>query len=348
MPFNSLSNLCFLPAVFLLVSLTRGRPAWPVLLASSVLFYAALKIPYLLPVLFLVTTFTFLAGLGIERNKTPRGKQALLCAGIAVNIGILVFLKYLPFLGAGLNAVLHLFLPEVSAPPAPVLASVGASYYIFQAISYLVDIYLETDKAEPHFGYFALYLCFFPKLLQGPIERSGALLPQLKKPFLFNYENARAGLVLFSWGLWKKLVIADRLSLLVGTAYGDVHAYSGISLVLATYCYAIQIYCDFSGYTDMARGTALLFNIDLTENFNAPYLATSVADFWRRWHISFSRWILDYIFKPLQMCWRSSGSIGTPAALLVTFVVSGLWHGAVGGSWHGGSCMVPTWRPRCS
>ena len=328
MPFNSLSYLFFLPAVFLLVSLSRGKLQWLGLLASSVAFYAAFRVPYLILALFFVTAFTFAAGIRIERSNTPRGKQALLVTGILGNLLVLVLLKYLPFFSYTLNSLLGLLTSELFFPQASVLASVGVSYYVFQAISYLVDVYLEVEKAEPHFGYFALYISFFPKLMQGPIERCGTLLPQLKEPYRFDYGNVRSGLVLFAWGLWKKLVIADRLAPLVNTAYGDVHGYSGISLALATYCYAVQIYCDFSGYTDMARGTALLFNIELTENFKAPYSATSVADFWRRWHISFSRWILDYIFKPLQMYWRSRGTVGTVAALLVTFVASGVWHGA--------------------
>jgi len=202
------------------------------------------------------------------------------------------------------------------------------SYYVFQAISYLTDLYLEIEKPERHFGYFALYMAFFPKLLQGPIERSGDLLPQLKQPYRFDYENMRAGLLLFAWGLFKKVVIADRLGSRVDLVYNDVHAYSGFLQLLATYLYAFQIYWDFSGYTDMALGSAQLFNIRLRQNFNSPYLATSVSDFWRRWHISFSSWILDYIFKPLQMQWRDLRTWGTVLALLVTFLVSGIWHGA--------------------
>jgi D-alanyl-lipoteichoic acid acyltransferase DltB (MBOAT superfamily) len=206
--------------------------------------------------------------------------------------------------------------------------AIGVSYYVFQAISYLVDIYLEIEKPEHHFGYFALYLAFFPKLLQGPIERAGDLIPQLKARYEFNYDNMRFGMLLFTWGLFKKVVIADRLSLYVDAVYNDVHAFTGLPLLLATYAYAFQIYMDFSGYTDMALGSARLFNINLTQNFNSPYLATSVIDFWRRWHISFSRWILDYIFKPLQMQWRNWKNLGTAAALIATFLISGIWHGA--------------------
>jgi D-alanyl-lipoteichoic acid acyltransferase DltB (MBOAT superfamily) len=184
------------------------------------------------------------------------------------------------------------------------------------------------DKPERHFGYFALYLSFFPKLLQGPIERAGDLIPRLKNKYEFNYDNIRFGMLLFTWGLFKKVVIADRIAPYVDTVYNNVHAFKGLPLLLATYAYAIQIFMDFSGYTDMALGSALLFNINLTQNFNSPYLAISVADFWRRWHITFSHWILDYIFRPLQMQWRNWKNWGTATALIVTFLASGIWHGA--------------------
>jgi D-alanyl-lipoteichoic acid acyltransferase DltB (MBOAT superfamily) len=205
------------------------------------------------------------------------------------------------------------------------------SYFVFQAISYLADVHLETLQPERHLGYFALSLAFFPKLLQGPIERSGDLIPQLKAPWRFSYDDARRGIVLFAVGLFKKVAIADRLGLYVDAAYGFPQDHSGGTLLLATYAYAFQIYFDFAGYTDMARGAARLFGIDLTQNFRSPYLATSVGDFWRRWHISFSRWILDYIFKPLQLRWRRLGNVGVAAALAVAFLACGLWHGATSG-----------------
>ncbi len=190
------------------------------------------------------------------------------------------------------------------------------------------DVYLGKCQAERHLGYFILYLGFFPKLLQGPIERAEELLPQLKSKYQFNYDNMRFGLLLFAWGLFKKIVVAGRLEGYVNLVYGEVHSYGGFSFIFATYLYAIQLYCDFSGYTDMALGSARLFNIILTDNFNQPYGATSVMDFWRRWHISFSRCLLDYLFKPLQMQFRDWRNAGTALALLITFLISGIWHGA--------------------
>ena len=328
MSFNSLAYFLFLPAVYLACYFVGARGRWCVLLAASLLFYAALNVPYLLAVLALVAVTTYAFAIWLDEAGTPGSKRAFFWGGVAANVLILVAMKYLPFLAENLRSLSSLLCLNARIPQLQGFVAIGVSYYVFQAISYLCDIYLEIEKPERHFGYFALYLTFFPKLLQGPIERAGDLLPQLKEKYLFNYDNMRLGLLLFTWGLFKKVVIADRLGLYVDSVYNDVHAFTGLPLLLASYGYAFQIYLDFSGYTDMALGSALLFNITLTRNFNSPYLATSVADFWRRWHISFSRWILDYIFKPLQMQWRGGKNRGTAAALMVAFLVSGVWHGA--------------------
>lgn len=351
MTFNSFDYFLFLPVVWLVHHLLGQRLRWLFLLAASLVFYASLEVPYLLGVIVCVTVATYGFGRWIHVARSLAAKRRLLWSGIAVNLLILVALKYVPFLTENLNLLLGLLGSPARVPHTQLLVAVGVSYYVFQAISYLSDIYLEIEEPERHFGYFALYLAFFPKLLQGPIERAGDLLPQLKAKYAFDYDNMRFGLLLFTWGLFKKVVLADRLGLYVDTVYGDASDFNGVTLLAATYAYAFQIYFDFSGYTDMALGTARLFNIRLTDNFNSPYLATSVADFWRRWHITFSRWILDYIFKPLQMFWRGGKEWGTAAALVVTFLVSGIWHGAswgfvVWGLLHGGymACSV-FWRP---
>lgn len=328
MAFNSFQYFLFLPTVYLVFYFVGDKGRWLVLLLASAIFYAALNVPYLLLMLGLVTIITYVSGIWIELSPTPSRKTCLLWSGIGCNTVILLALKYLPVLTNNLNQFFHLLSWNTNLPVGTTLVTVGLSFYVFQAISYLVDIYLEIEKPEKHFGYFALYLSFFPKLLQGPIERAQDLLPQLRKPYEFNYDDTRSGMLLFTWGLFKKVVVADRLALFVNPVYDNVHAYSGLTLVLATYLYAMQIYFDFSAYTDMALGTARLFNIKLTRNFDSPYKATSIADFWRRWHISFSRWILDYIFKPLQMKLRDRKNVGTAVALLVTFLISGIWHGA--------------------
>lgn len=327
MPFNSLKYFLFLPVVYLVFCFAGERARWFVLLVASLLFYAFLNVPYLLAVLILVAMATYGFGIWLEQAESARAKRILLWSGVATNVMILVGMKYLPFLSENLKTFFALFSLNYQIQPIKAFVSIGVSYYVFQALSYLFDIYLEIEKPERHLGYFFLYLAFFPKLLQGPIERAGDLIPQLKIKYEFNYDNMRFGLLLFTWGLFKKVVIADRLGLYVDAVYGDVHAFKGLPLLLATYAYALQIYMDFSGYTDMALGSARLFNINLTQNFNSPYLAASVADFWRRWHITFSRWILDYIFKPLQMQWRNRKNWGTATALVVTFIISGIWHG---------------------
>lgn len=328
MYFNSLSYFLFLPIVFLIYCAMGNRYRWLVLLLSSMVFYAALRVPYLLVVLVVVTTVTYCSGLVLDRTNNGRMRTMIFWCGVGANILVLFGLKYLAFVIRSLNDIIGYFQPGITVPLGSVLVAIGVSFYVFQAVSYLADIYWEITRAEVHFGYFALYMMFFPKLLQGPIERSSDLLPQLRSEFVFSEENVRSGLLLFAVGLFKKVVIADRLGLYVNVVYGNVHAYSGLTLLCATYMYAVQIYFDFSGYTDMALGSARIFNIQLTQNFNAPYMATSIADFWRRWHISFSRWILDYVFKPLQFQWRDRRQAGTAAALIITFLLSGLWHGA--------------------
>ena len=316
MTFNSSSYYLFLPLVFLTFYALRDRFRWALLLLASYGFYGALKAPWLLLVLGLITIISYSYALKLSRCRSDQSRQKIFWLGTGACVTLLVGIKCLPFVTAGMTGT-----------TTASLVTIGVSYYTFQAISYLTDVYLEIEDPEPHLGYYALYLAFFPKLLQGPIERAGDLLPQLKQPYRFDYDALRAGLLLFGWGLFKKVVIANRLAVTVDKVFNDAQAYSGLPLILATYMFAVQIYFDFSGYTDMALGAARLFNINLTQNFNSPYAATSIADFWRRWHISFSRWILDYLFKPLQMSWRDMKTAGTAAALLVTFLVSGLWHG---------------------
>lgn len=328
MPFNSLTYFLFLPVVYILFNIVGDRYRRHVLLLSSVAFYAALKVPYLVITLAAVAAVTYLFGVCLGRTDNVDYRKRLLWGGIGLNLLVLCSLKYLPPFIMGLNGLLSGSNIDTYLHIIPMFVSIGVSYYVFQAISYLIDIYLEIEEPEQDFCTFALYLSFFPKLLQGPIERAGDLLPQLKAKYEFNYENMRTGLLLFTWGLFKKVAIADRLAFFVNRAFENPHEFTGLPLIMSTYLYAIQIYCDFSGYTDMALGAARLFNINLTQNFNNPYMATSIADFWRRWHISFSRWILDYIFKPLQLGWRDYKNAGTAAALLVTFIISGIWHGA--------------------
>lgn len=311
MPFNSPGYfLLFLPAVFLLSLAAGKRFRWALLLAASVVFYGFTRAPYLLAALFIVTVVTWAGGKALAGETDDKRRSAIFWTATALNVAVLIALRYVP----------------VWTRMTTIVTALGVSYYVFQAIAYLVDVHIEVLEPERHFGYLALYLAFFPKLLQGPIERGGELLPQLHEATP-NADDVRAGLLLFAWGLFKKVIIADRLALFADSVYRNVHSHTGIVLILATYFYALQIYYDFSGYTDMALGSARLFGIRLTQNFLRPYFATSIVEFWRRWHISFSRWILDYLFKPLQMVFRNWRLAGTALALIITFLICGAWHG---------------------
>lgn len=338
----------FVPAVLAAYQLTPPRWRWAVLLSASLVFYAALRTPLLVVALTFVVLTSYWLGLRISEESTGSRRRIYLWAGVAAQVVILGSIKYL-------RLILRLIEPrfEVTTGGMDWISTLGISYYTLQAVSYLADVYLGTAEPERHFGRFALYLGFFPKLLQGPIERAGDLLPQLQSLSSFSYPNVRSGALLFCWGLFKKVAVANRLAPFVTAVYHDPHGYSGLSLIAATYMYALQILADFSGYTDMALGVARMFNIRLTENFNYPYFATSIADFWRRWHISFSRWILDYLFKPLQIEWRNAGKVGVAGALMVTFLFSGLWHdvaltfvvwGLLHGAYLASSVLLKPWR----
>lgn len=342
--------MMFVPAVLAAYQLMPSRWRWAVLLSASVAFYAALRMPLLLAAWTLVVLTSYWLGRRIYDESDAARRRAYLWTGIAAQALILGSIKYL-------RPILRLIVPGFEIPTGGMdwFSTLGISYYTLQTVSYLADVYLGTAEPERHFGRFALYLGFFPKLLQGPIERAGELLPQLRSLGSFNYANMRSGVLLFCWGLFKKVAVANRLAPFVTAVYHDPHGYSGVSLIAATYMYALQILADFSGYTDMALGVARMFNIRLTENFKSPYFATSIADFWRRWHISFSRWILDYIFKPLQIEWRNARKVGVVGALMITFFFSGLWHdvaltfmtwGLLHGAFLASSVVLKPWRER--
>lgn len=305
--------LAFVGAVYAVFSALPGRLRHGWLLAASFAFYGLVGAPCLLLVLAAGTAVAFVGGRMAAPERSPATRRAAFWVAVAFELLILASLKYVP---AGLGR------------DATVLSAVGVSYWVLQAVAYLSDVYLEIAPCEPRPTVLALHLAFFPKLVQGPIERPGALLPQLHRPFTFDYQGTRESLVLIGWGLFQKLVIADRAAPFVGAIFDDPGSHAGAEILVASYAYAAQIVFDFSGYTDIARGVARLFGVTLVQNFDAPYLATSVSEFWRRWHISFSRWLLDYVFKPLQFQLRGLRTLGTAVALLATFLVSGAWHGA--------------------
>lgn len=342
--------LLFFGLVLLAVMGTPTRIRWRVLLAASLFYYLVQGAPWHVCLLAVVIGSTWWLGLGIAKAQSESQRDRALVLGLGLLLVLMIWSKALPVWGWPAGGV-----GRGQWMWSGSLVALGASYYLFQAAGYLVDVRLGVQDAERSLGRLALFFSFFPKVAQGPIERAGNLLPQLAGPLEFAYPAARAGLVLFFWGLFKKVVIANRLALPVEHVFGATVPLGGPESLAGIYLYAVQIYCDFSGYTDMARGCAAALGVRLAPNFAAPYAATSIAEFWRRWHISLSSWLLDYVFTPLQMALRGLGRHASAAALILTFLASGLWHGfkytfIVWGLLHGfflaASTYTRPWRSR--
>ena len=342
MLFNSFGYAVFLPIIFLLHWITPRKWRWALLLAASCFFYATWGPEYIL-VLLLTIVISYYAALYMERAGKQRGRsvngkknrgaspsaKTVLVLSIIFCAGLLFFFKYLNFFSENVAALLQRFSIPMQPFTLRLALPIGISFYLFQTISYLVDVYKGKIPAERHFGIYAVYISFFPKVMQGPIERGESLLPQLHKPRRFHYGQASYGMKLMAWGFFKKLVLADGLSIYVSQVYDNLPSYTGFSLMLATFFYAIQLYCDFSGYTDIALGSAGILGIRLSPNFRSPYFASSIKDFWGRWHISLSSWLRDYIYIPLGG--SRVGRVRHALNIMITFLVSGLWHGA---SWN--------------
>lgn len=312
-------------SVYWLLGTNDARKRW--LLACSCVFYGAWDWRFLL-LLAGTTLVDYLAARWME-HAGPAWRKLLLVVSLALNLGVLAFFKYFNFFvssGVGLASLLGLDLGERTLE---IILPVGISFYTFQTMSYTIDVYRGDLKACKSLVDFCAFVAFFPQLVAGPIERASNLLPQFERERRFDEKEATDGLRLMLWGFFKKLVLADGLAPIVNARFGDVAGNSGPQLLLATICFAFQIYCDFSAYSDIAIGTGKQFGITLMRNFNYPYLATNLSDFWRRWHISLSTWLRDYVYFPL------GGSRGTAArcsaAILLTFLISGFWHGA---AWH--------------
>jgi alginate O-acetyltransferase complex protein AlgI len=325
MLFNSLHYLIFLPIVVGLHFVIPHRWRWLLLLLASYYFYMCWRPAYAV-LLVISTGVAYATGLGISRTENVRIKKTFLWSCITILLGILFTFKYFNFANASLRAVFTELKVPYDIPYFDLLLPIGISFYTFQKISYVVDVYHGTAKAERHFGIFAVYSCFFPQLVAGPIERAQHLLHQFYEEHEFSCERATSGLRLILWGFFKKVAVADRLAVLVKAVYADPQGYSGLPLIVATVFFAFQIYCDFSGYTDIAIGSARLLGFDLMANFRQPYFSKSIPEFWRRWHISLSSWFRDYLYIPLGgnrvVKWRWYYN------LFITFLLSGLWHGA--------------------
>ncbi|HET7116178.1 MAG TPA: MBOAT family O-acyltransferase [Hanamia sp.] len=329
MLFTSIVYFLFLGSSLLVYYLIPAKYRNYFLIAASALFYMYVKIDYIFLIIFIILA-NYWTGIQIEKSETQNNKLRYLYLSLLINLGILIFFKYWNFLIENIFEILGWFHLN-SQEPLPVLNIIlplGLSYYIFQTIGYTIDIYRGSIKAEKNIFRFSLFTLFFPKLLVGPIERANRFLPQLQKRIYFNKENIIEGGKRIARGLFKKLVVADRISIYHATIISTIHSQSGSTILFATILYTFQVYADFSGYTDMALGTARLFGFDLMENFKQPLLAKNVSDFWRRWHISLSSWVNDYIFNPIALKRRNWSNWGVFYALLISFVVIGIWHGA--------------------
>ncbi len=325
MLFNSFSFLIFFPVVFLVYYLlpNNWRPRF--LLAVSCYFYMAFVPKYILVLFFLIVTDYALAR--IMEHHSGRKRTSLLVVSVAANIGTLFFFKYFNFFNENIAHLGHMLHWNYSPVFLSIALPLGLSFHVFQSLSYVIEVYKGKYKAEKNILTYALYVMFFPQLVAGPIERPEHLLPQFKIDHHFNSQNIRRGLERMLWGFFKKLVIADNIAVIVNNLYAHLPA-DGPSLILLVVLFSYQLYCDFSGYSDIAVGSALVLGYEITENFNRPYSAATVADFWRQWHISLSNWLRDYLYYPLALGWGKVSKIKLYGSLFLTFVLIGLWHGA--------------------
>ena len=327
MSFDSIDFLFFFPIVALAYYLIPKagkynlKNVW--LLIASYYFYMSWNPKYVILIL-LSTIITYFCGILLERPENRKVIVLIIC--FLCNLSILFFFKYGQFAINNVVFALSKLGFSVSTHTLDILLPVGISFYTFQALGYTIDVYRGDIKAEKNFIQYALFVSFFPQLVAGPIERSKNLLGQLKQDNKFDFSNVREGLLLMLWGFFMKLVIADRTAVFVDTVYNDYYTFQGFYIIIATILFGIQIYCDFNGYTMIARGAAKIMGFNLMENFDAPYLATTVSDFWKRWHISLTSWFKDYLYIPLGG--NRKGLYRQFFNILIVFGVSGLWHGA--------------------
>jgi alginate O-acetyltransferase complex protein AlgI len=344
MLFNSLHFAVFFPIVTALYFLLPHRFRWQLLLLASCYFYMAF-IPVYILILFFTITVDYFVGLGLEATHGQK-RRWLLVSSLAANVGVLAVFKYWGFAQSNVNALAQMLGWNYSLTALEIILPIGLSFHTFQSMSYIIEVYRSNQRAERHLGIFALYVLFYPQLVAGPIERPQNLLSQFREKHYFEYRRVTDGLKLMMWGLFKKVVIADRLAVAVDAVYARPQAHDGIALTIVTVLFAYQIYCDFSGYSDIAIGAAQVMGFRLMENFRQPYFARSISEFWRRWHISLSTWFRDYLYVPLGgnrvARWRWYVN------LTLVFVVSGLWHGAnwtfvIWGALHGAYLVASIW-----
>ncbi len=324
MLFNSFHFVFFFIIVTSLYFAIPYKKRWLLLLLSSCYFYMAF-VPIYILILGFTIVIDYFAGIYIENAEGKRRKLFLIFSLIA-NIGVLAVFKYYNFINTNFSFLLHGFGLNNPIPYLSILLPIGLSFHTFQAMSYTIEVFRGNQKAEKHFGIYSLYVMFYPQLVAGPIERPQNLLHQFREKHNIDYYRIIEGLKLILWGLFKKLVIADRLAVYVNAVYNNPKEHNGITFILATIFFAYQIYCDFSGYSDIAIGTAKVMGFKLMTNFNRPYFAKNISEFWKRWHISLSTWFKDYLYISL-----GGNRVSVPKwyfNLFIVFVISGLWHGA--------------------
>lgn len=336
MLFNSLEFICYFPIVCIGYFLLPHRIRWAWLLTASYVFYMSWNAFYAL-LLFAVTVITWLTALLLERAEDPHKRKYIFIVGTALACGNLFLFKYADFFLESLYTVLRPLRVADHSIMFRWILPVGISFYTLQAIGYVADVYRGGCAAQKHFGRYALFVSFFPQLVAGPIERSSSLMPQFEEALFFDAAAAASGLRLMAWGYFKKIVIADTVSTTVNHVYNNLDNFQGLPLIAATLLFAVQIFCDFSGYSDIARGCARIMGFRLSENFNHPYFSVTLKDFWNRWHISLSSWMKDYVYIPLGG--NKKGEARTVLNLFLTFLLSSLWHGAnwtfvIWGCWH--------------
>jgi len=351
MVFNSAEFLIFFPIVLILYFwVVPKKYNWAMLLAASYYFYLSWNWRLIYLIVF-TTVVSYFSALVISKTEKKGVRRFFLVLTLVICLGILFFYKYFNFLSTSITSVINLFGGEVGTFTLDLILPVGISFYTFQTLSYVIDVYKGTTTPERHFGYYALYVSFFPQLVAGPIERPENLLPQLHAEHSLTAENAAGGLRKMLVGFFKKLVVADLLATYVVPVYSNVESANGFTVLLATCLFAFQIYCDFSGYTDIAIGCSEIMGIRLMQNFNRPYTAKTIKEFWSRWHISLSTWFRDYIYIPLGG--NRVSKFRNCLNIMIVFLVSGLWHGAawtfvIWGALHGMYQVIGkfTYKPR--
>ena len=325
MLFNSWQYALFFPIVFALYWGLPHRFRIGLILIASYYFYMSWNVKYIVLILF-TTIVSYFAALLVSKTDSIRTKKAVLSLSLVACLGVLFVFKYFNFFAGAVVDFMRLFTIHLHPMTLKLLLPVGISFYTFQTLGYVIDVYSGKTQPEKNFWVYAAFISFFPQLVAGPIERTNNLLPQIKAVHEFKYEQAVYGIKLMTWGFFKKLCIADVLAVYVDKVFEDIYSYQGFSLLLAVFFFTVQIYCDFSGYSDIARGCSKMLGIDLMENFRSPYFSASLREFWSRWHISLSTWFRDYVYIPLGG--NRCGKFRHNMNLLLTFTISGLWHGA--------------------